>query len=104
MLVATAPTDMNLLQVRDLDNQLFYSSRRVTGAESQHTFSREDVVKAGVWLVIQPEPYDSLQQNVVDQEKPPSRKRAHLKRRSQLRRCLLQGAWRLPASWRLRQT
>ena len=70
MLVATASTDMNLLQVRDLDNQLFYSKSEGWYAESQHTFSREDVVKAGGWLAIRKEPYpDSLNKTWADQEK-----------------------------------
>ncbi len=57
MLVATLPTDCNLLQVRDLDNQLFYSKSEGWYAESKHTFSREDVVKAGEWLMVRKEPY-----------------------------------------------
>lgn len=70
MLVATAPTDMNLLRVRDLDNQLFYSKSEGWYAESQHTFSRENVVKAGGWLAIRKEPYpDSRNKTWADQKK-----------------------------------
>ena len=68
MLVATPPTDHNLLQVRDLDNQLFYSKSEGWYAESQHTFSREDVVKAGQWLMVRKEPYpDSRRKNWDEQ-------------------------------------
>jgi hypothetical protein len=69
MLTATPPTDTNLLQVRDLDNQLFYSKSEGWYAESKHTFSREDVVKAGQWLAIRKEPYpDSRNKTWADQE------------------------------------
>lgn len=70
MLVATPPTDTNLLQVRDLDNQLFYSKSEGWYAESQQTFSREDVVKAGQWLVVRKEPYpNSRKKNWDEQQK-----------------------------------
>lgn len=68
MLVATPPTDTNLLQVRDLNNQLFYSKSGGWYAESKHTFSREDVVKAGQWLMVRKESYpNSRSKNWEDQ-------------------------------------
>ncbi|NQV92880.1 hypothetical protein HQ403_00045 [Candidatus Kaiserbacteria bacterium] len=70
MLVATPTTDTNLLQVRDLDNQLFYSKSEGWYTESQHTFSREDVVKAGQWLMVRKEPYpNSCSKNWGEQQK-----------------------------------
>lgn len=69
MLVATPPTDTNLLQVRDLDNQLFYSKSKGWYAESQHTFSREDVVKAGEWLMVRKEPYPNSRSKNWDEQK-----------------------------------
>ena len=57
LLQATPPTDCNLLQVRDLDNQIFYRKMEGWFAESQHTFSREDVVKAGEWPMVRKDPY-----------------------------------------------
>jgi len=56
MLVATPPTEMNLLQVRDLDNKLFYSKTEGWYADERHEFSRKVVVKAGEWLAIRKEP------------------------------------------------
>jgi hypothetical protein len=70
MLWATPPSEMNLLQVRDLDNQLFYSKSEGWYAESQLTFSREDVVKAGQWLMVRKEPYpNSRKKNWDEQQK-----------------------------------
>lgn len=70
MLVATPPTDTNLLQVRDLDNQLFNFKSEGWYAESKQTFFREDVVKAGQWLMIRKEPYpNSCKKNWDEQQK-----------------------------------
>jgi len=52
MLVAGPSTELNLLQVRELDNQLFYSKTEGWYAESKYTFSREDKVVDGEWLAI----------------------------------------------------
>jgi len=70
MLLATPPSEMNLLQVRGLDNQLFYSKSEGWYAESQQTFSREDVVKAGEWLMVRKEQYfNSRSKNWDEQQK-----------------------------------
>lgn len=69
MLLATPPTDHNLLQVRDLDNQLFYSKSEGWYAESQHTFSREDVVSACQWLMVRKEPYLNSRKKTWDKQK-----------------------------------
>lgn len=69
MLVATPPTDTNLLQVRDLDNQLFYSKSEGWYAEDKEKFARDDVVKAGEWLMVRKEPYpDSRRKNWGEQK------------------------------------
>ena len=69
MLLATPPSEMNLLHVRDLDNQLFYSKSEGWYAEGQHTFSREDVVKAGQWLMVRKEPYANSRKKTWDEQK-----------------------------------
>lgn len=68
MLVATPPNDTNLLQVRNLDSQLFYSKSESWYSESQYTFYREDVVEAGQWLMVRKELYpDSRRKNWDEQ-------------------------------------
>lgn len=52
LLVATPPSDLNILQVRDLDNQLFYSKTEDWYAKDKEKFAQTDVVKAGEWLAI----------------------------------------------------
>ena len=52
MLIAGPPTEMNLLEVRELDNKLFYSKTEGWWSESNQTFSREDKVACGEWLAI----------------------------------------------------
>ena len=70
MLVAGPVVDSNLLQVRDFDNKVFYSKSEGWYAESQHTFSREDVVKSGQWLMVRKGPYpDSKSKNWDEQQK-----------------------------------
>ena len=69
MLQATPPNNINLLHVRDLDNQLFYSKSEGWYAEGQHTFSREDVVKAGQWLMVRKEPYANSRKKTWDEQK-----------------------------------
>ncbi|MBU1558171.1 hypothetical protein KKC45_04385 [Patescibacteria group bacterium] len=55
MLVAGPSTELNLLQVRDLDNQLFYSKTEVWYVEDKHKFSSDDKVTAGQWLAVRKE-------------------------------------------------
>ncbi len=55
MLVAGMPTEMNLLQVRELDNLVFYSKTEGWYAEKQQVFAKDDKVKAGEWLAIRKE-------------------------------------------------
>lgn len=69
MLVATPPTDCNLLQVRDLGNQLFYSKSVGQYAEDNQKFSRNDIVKAASWLAIRKEPYPSSLRKTWDEQK-----------------------------------
>jgi hypothetical protein len=52
MLVAGPATDQNLLDVRDFDNQLFYSKSEGWYAEDKQTFSRTDMVRGGQWLML----------------------------------------------------
>lgn len=52
MLIAGPPTEMNLLEVRELDNKLFYSKTEGWWSEGNQTFSREDKVACGEWLAI----------------------------------------------------
>ena len=68
MLVATPPTDHNLLQVRDLGNQLFYSKSEGWYTEDSQKFSRDDVVKAGMWLAIRKEPYPNSLRKTWDEQ------------------------------------
>jgi len=69
ILQATPPTDSNLLQVRDLDNQVFYRKKDGWFAEKKHTFSREDVVKAGQWPMVRKGLYpDSKSKTWKDQQ------------------------------------
>ena len=68
MLLATPPSDMNLLQVRDLDNQLFYSKSEGWYAKDNEKFARDNVVSAGEWLMVRKEPYpDSRRKNWDEQ-------------------------------------
>lgn len=69
MLVATPPTDTNLLQVRDFDNQLFYSKSKGWYAEGKEKFARDDVVKAGEWLMVRKEPYPDSRRKNWDEQK-----------------------------------
>ncbi len=55
MLVAGPPTEMNLLQIRDLDNQLFYSKTEGWYSKDREKFARNDKVSAGKWLAIRKE-------------------------------------------------
>lgn len=55
MLIAGPTTELNLLQVRDLDNQLFYSKTEGWYAEDKEKFAQADVVNAGQWLAIRKE-------------------------------------------------
>jgi len=56
MLIAgPPPTELNLLQVRELENKLFYSKTEGWYAEEDQKFAQDDKVKAGEWLVIRKE-------------------------------------------------
>jgi len=68
MLVATPPTDHNLLQVRDLGNQLFYSKSEGWYAEDNQKFSRSDSVKAEMWLAIRKESYPDSRGKTWDEQ------------------------------------
>jgi hypothetical protein len=52
MLIAGPSTEMNLLQVRKLDNQLFYSKTEGWYAKDKEKFAKDDTAKAGEWLAI----------------------------------------------------
>jgi hypothetical protein len=70
MLVATPPTDCSTLQVRDLDNKIFSSKTEGWYAKDKQRFARNDVVKAGQWLMVRKEPYaDSRSKKRNDQQK-----------------------------------
>jgi len=55
MLIAGMPTEMNLLQVRKLNSQLFYSKTKGWYAEDNEKFAQDDTVKVGEWLMIRKE-------------------------------------------------
>jgi len=52
MLIAGPPAELNLLQFRELDSQLFCSKTEGWYAESKEEFAKDDVVNAGQWLAI----------------------------------------------------
>lgn len=52
MLIAGPSTEMNLLEIRELDNKLFYSKTEGWYAEKDQKFAKNDKVKAGEWLAI----------------------------------------------------
>jgi len=52
MLIAGPPMEMNLLQVRRLDNKLFYPKTKGWFAKNKEKFARYDVVSACQWLAI----------------------------------------------------
>lgn len=55
MLIAGPPTEMNLLEVRELDNKVFYSKTEWWYAEDEQKFAQDDKVTAGEWLAIRKE-------------------------------------------------
>jgi hypothetical protein len=55
LLIAGLPTDLNILQVRDLDNKLFYSKDGGWYSNDKEKFAKDDKVKAGEWLAIRKE-------------------------------------------------
>lgn len=55
MLIAGPPTELNLLQVRELENQLFYSKTEGWYAKDNQKFAKSDVVSACEWLAIRKE-------------------------------------------------
>jgi len=56
MLIPGPPSDMTLLGVRDLDNQLFCSKTGGWYSKDKEKFARTDLVKAGQWLIIRKSP------------------------------------------------
>lgn len=52
ILVATSPTKLNLLQIRELDNNLFYSKTKRYFVIKKEKFAKTNMVKAGGWLAI----------------------------------------------------
>lgn len=57
MLVATPSADQSLLQLCELDDPIFCQKKKSWITKPRHTFSREDVVKAGQWLMLLKGPY-----------------------------------------------
>ncbi len=57
MLVATPPNDSNFLQVCGFDNKVFYYKTECWYVEDKEEFARNDVVKAGEWLMVRKEMY-----------------------------------------------
>ena len=55
MLIAGPPTEMNLLEVRELENKLFYSKTEGWYAEEKQKFAQDDKVACGEWLAIRKE-------------------------------------------------
>jgi hypothetical protein len=55
ILIAGPPTELNLLQVRELDNKLFYSKTEGWYSNDKEKFARNDTTKAGEWLAIRKE-------------------------------------------------
>lgn len=55
MLIAGPPTELNLLQVRELDNKVFFSKTEGWYANDKEKFARDDVVNGGQWLAIRKE-------------------------------------------------
>jgi len=55
MLVPGFIRDLNLLQVRELDNKVFYSKTEGWYAKDKEKFATDDKVKAGEWLAIRKE-------------------------------------------------
>ena len=55
MLIAGPPTELNLLEVRELDNKLFYTETEGWYAESNQKFAQDDKVVAGEWVSIRKE-------------------------------------------------
>lgn len=58
MLIFGPSEDLSLLEVRDLDNRLFYSKKDGWYAKSKDSFSRTDKVRGGQWLIIRKTPVD----------------------------------------------
>ncbi len=57
ILLAGPQTEMNLLEVRELENQLFYSKTEGWYTNDSQKFAKTDMVKAGQWLAIRKEGY-----------------------------------------------
>ena len=55
LLIAGPSTDLNILQVRDLDNKLFSSKDGGWYSNDKEKFAKDDKVKAGEWLAIRKE-------------------------------------------------
>lgn len=52
MLLPTSPEALSVLDVRNINNQLFYSKTEGWYAKSKHVFSRQDKTPAGTWIAI----------------------------------------------------
>ena len=50
--------DMNLLEVRDLNNQLFYLKKDGWYSDDNEKFARTDKVRAGQWLIVRKTPVE----------------------------------------------
>lgn len=57
ILIATPPSETNLLQVYNLNSQLFYPMAKSWYNGLQQLLSRETPIKAGQWLAIRKEPH-----------------------------------------------
>ena len=68
MLVAGPVVDSNLLQVRDFDNKVFYSKSEGWYAKDKEKFARNNVVKAGEWLMVRKEPYPNSRSKKWDEQ------------------------------------
>ena len=73
MLIAGPPKDMNLLEVRELNNQLFYSKMKGFYAKDNQSYEfatiQTDVVKAGEWLMINKGEYQNSFNKIWDEQK-----------------------------------
>lgn len=69
MLIATPPTDLNLLQVRDINNLLFYKKTKDWYENKKQKFSRSDVIRAGEWLMICKEPFPKSKNKIWNEQK-----------------------------------
>jgi len=55
ILIAGPPTELNLLEVRELDNKLFYSKTEGWYAKDKEKFAKDDKISDGEWLALRKE-------------------------------------------------